>query len=234
MMTTLGWILSAAIWMQDPAPKDPPPPPPPPPRVERQDPGRPERRDPFEGPRVPNPPRPPDVDDVEHPRDVFERQVQRSVMLIPEAELKAWVTENEPDTLRRWNQFTKEDRLQEANRLLTEANSRMREFKELKERDPKGFEKMIEMRRLERDSMEQAEQARRAPPEEREAASKKLKETLSRLFDAREEIRVRELGELKRRVEALEKAMAERKTNKDRIVEKRRRELMGEKSEDDW
>ena len=92
----------------------------------------------------------------------------------------------------------------------------------------------MEMRRLERESAEQAEQARRAPPEEREAALKKLKETLSRLFDAREEIRARELTELKRRVEALEKAVAERKGNKERIVEKRRRELMGEKSEDDW
>jgi hypothetical protein len=93
---------------------------------------------------------------------------------------------------------------------------------------------MVELRRLERESAEQAEQARRAAPEEREAAVKKLKETLSRLFDAREEARVRELAELKRRVDALEKAMTERKTNKDRIVEKRRRELMGEKSEDDW
>jgi hypothetical protein len=151
-----------------------------------------------------------------------------------DAEGKAWLKENEPETLRRWNQLVEEGRREEAQRLLMEVAPRIRELQELKERDPKGFEKMMEMRRLEHQSAEQAEQARRAPPEEREAAAKKLKETLTRLFDAREEVRLRELGELKRRVEALEKALGERKNNKDRIVEKRRRELMGEKSEDDW
>ena len=233
MMTSLGWILFAAAWTQDPKPPDPPPPP----RVERQDP-LPERpRDPFDRPRGPKPP----PEEPLRPRNVFERPAapkepgaDRSVMLVPEAELKTWMGEHEPETLRLWNQLSEEGRHQDANRVLREVNSRMRELKELKERDPKGFEKMMEMRRLERESAEQAEQARRAPPEEREAALKKLKETLSRLFDAREEIRARELTELKRRVEALEKAVAERKGNKERIVEKRRRELMGEKSEDDW
>ncbi len=233
MMTTLGWILFAATWTQDPAPKEPPPTPPPP-RVERQDPGRPERRDPFEGPRIPNPPQPPrgqppDPDSL-RPRDVFERG--RSLTLSEES--KAWLKENEPETLRRWNQFVEEGRREDAQRLAAEIAPRIRELQELKERDPKGFEKAMELRRLERQSLEQAEQARRASPEEREAASKKLKETLGRLFDAREEVRLRELGELKRRVEALEKALGERKNNKDRIVERRRRELMGEKSEDDW
>jgi hypothetical protein len=187
-----------------------------------------ERRDPFEGPRPPTPPQPPGP---ERPRDVFER---RPMSVVPTEEVRAWLQENEPETLRRWNQLQEEGKREEAMRLMSEVAPRVREFKELKERDPKGFEKMMAMRRLERESGEQAEQARRAPPEEREAATKKLKETLSRLFDAREEVRNREIAELKRRVEALEKAVAERKGNKERIVEKRRRELMGEKSEDDW
>jgi hypothetical protein len=154
--------------------------------------------------------------------------------LVATEETKAWLRENEPETLRRWTQLQEEGRREEAMRLMSEVAPRIREFKEMKERDPKGFEKMMEMRRLERESMEQAEQARRAPPEEREAAQKKLKETLGRLFDTREETRTRELAELKRRVEALEKAMSERKTNKERIVERRRRELMGEKLDDEW
>jgi hypothetical protein len=216
MMTTLGWILSAAIWAQDPTP----PPPTPPPRV--QEPGRPDRRDPFDGPRVPNPPQPPVLD---------RRPMQPPVNF---DEVRAWLKENEPETYRRVLLFQEEGTREDMVRILNEAAPRMRELRELKERDPKGFEKMLELRRLERESAEQAEQARRAAPEERDAAVKKLKETLSRLFDVREEARVRELAELKRRVDALEKAMTERKTNKDRIVEKRRRELMGEKSEDDW
>jgi hypothetical protein len=158
----------------------------------------------------------------------------RSVEYVFDEDDKAWLKENEPETLRRWSQLREEGRREEAARLLAEVAPRMRELRELKERDPRGYEKMMALRRLERESMEQAEKARRAPPEEREAAQKKLTEMLSRLFDAREEVRLRELGELKRRVEMLEKALAERKTNKDRIVEKRRRELLGEKSEDDW
>jgi hypothetical protein len=149
-------------------------------------------------------------------------------------EVVAWLKENEPETVRRLLKMQDERRFEEVKRFLAEAAPRVRDLKQLKERDPKSYEKTMELQRLERESVEQAEQARRAAPEEREAATKKLKETLSRLFDAREEARVRELGELKRRVETLEKAMAERKNNKDRIVEKRRRELMGEKSEDDW
>jgi hypothetical protein len=220
MIKTLSALLflSSFVWAQDP--------PPPPRRPETQDPvpGRPERRDPFDGPRVPNPPQPPGV----------ERRPMIGPMLVPTDEVRAWLKDNEPETLRRLEQLQAEGRREEVARLMSEIAPRIRELKEMKERDPKGFEKMIEMRRLERESMEQAEQARRAPPEDREAAAKKLKETLSRLFDMREEMRLRELAELKRRVEALEKALADRKTPKERIVEKRRRELMGEKSEDDW
>jgi len=210
-------LLTSLAWAQDP--------PPTPRRPENQDPvtGRPERRDPFDGPRVPNPPQPPGV----------ERRPTQP-MYVPTEETRAWLKDNEPETFRRLTQLQEEGRREEVQRILMEVGPRIRELKELKERDPKGFEKAMEMRRLERESMEQAEQARRAAPEEREAAAKKLKETLNKLFDAREETRIRELAELKRRVEALEKAMTDRKSNKERIVEKRRRELMGEKSEDDW
>ena len=209
MIQTL--LIATVLWAQaePPKPQEPPP---------RQD-----RRDPFEGPRPaqpPNPPQPP----------MGERRMQP---YNPE-EVRTWLRENEPETYRRLMDVQESGRRPEAMRILEEAAPRMREMNELKQRDPKGFEKMMDMRRLERESFEQAEAARRAPPEEREAATKKLKETLGRLFDAREEVRVRELTELKRRVEALEKALADRKTNKEKLVEKRRRELMGEKSEEDW
>ena len=238
MMTTLAWILAAALWTQEPPPKEPPPPAP---RVERPVSPAERPRDPFERPRgespdpvpprpreafghgAPNPPPTPHVDRV-HVRDP----------IVNPDEVLAWLKENEPETMGRLLKLQEEGRNEDARRLLWEAGPRMRELKELQQRDPKSFEKMMELHRLERESMALAEQARVAPPEEREAAQKKLRESLSRLFDLREESRLREVAELKRRVEGLEKAMAERKANKDRIVEKRRRELLGEKSEDDW
>ena len=239
MMTTLTWILSAAVWMQEPAPKDPPPPPPAP-RVERPVPPGERPRDPFERPReaqdpAPQPPR--DGNERRAPRPLLTPHIDRIYVrdpIVNPEEVLAWLKENEPATMGRLMKLEEEGRNEDAKRLLAEAGMRVRELKELKQRDPKGYEKMMELRRLELESMTLADQARLAPPEEREAAQKKLRETLSRLFDLREESRVRELAELKRRVEGLEKALAERKTNKDRIVEKRRRELLGEKSEDDW
>lgn len=205
------------------AQQDPPPPPRPDPPPLRQD-----RRDPFDGPQrpgqPPNPPLPP-------MREGDRRPAQPAID--PEA-VKAWLQQNEPNTYKAYADAQAANRQPEATRILIEAAPRMREMESMKQRDPKGYEKAVEMHRLERESQGLADAARRAPPEEREAHSKKLKETLDKLFDLREEMRARELAELKRRVEALEKAVADRKASKDRIVEKRRRELLGEKSEDDW
>jgi hypothetical protein len=213
MMKTLAslLILGTAGWAQDPPPTQDPVPPPPPRRVERPQEPTPPRRDPFENPREGRPGQPP----------------------INPDETRAWLKDNEPETFRHLMNLQEQGKREDVMRILAEAGPRMRDLNELKQRDPKGYEKMMDLRRLERESMEQANQARRAPPEEREAAQKKLKETLGRLFDAREEARSRELVELKRRVEMLEKAVTDRKASKDKIVEKRRRELMGEKSEDD-
>jgi len=180
-----------------------------------RDPARPRDGD----PRPPQPPNPP----------MAERRLVANA-----EEVRGWLKDNEPETYRRLMQVQDEGRREDVMRMINEAAPRMRELNELKQRDPKGFEKVMELRRAERESMELAEQARRAPPEEREAATKKLKENLNRLFDLREENRARELVELKRRVEALEKALTERKTGKERIVENRRRELMGEKKDEDW
>ena len=208
MMQTL--LMALVLWAQAEPPKP------------QEPPARPERRDPFEGPR-PTPPQPPQPPAPE----------RRATPPFNGDEVRNWLRENEPETYRRLMEVQDGGRRLDMMRILEEAAPRMREMNELKQRDPKGYEKMMEMRRLERESFTQAEAARRAPPEEREAAQNKLKETLGKLFDAREEVRMRELTELKRRVEALEKALGDRKANKDKLVEKRRKELMGEKTDED-
>jgi hypothetical protein len=149
-------------------------------------------------------------------------------------EVRGWLKDNEPETFRRLNQLQEEGKREDVQRVLGDASMRMREMAELKQRDPKGYERIQEMRRLEREGMELAEQARRAPPEEKDATSKKLSENLAKQFDLREELRVREIAELKRRVDALEKALGDRKTNKEKIVDRRRREMLGEKVDEDW
>jgi hypothetical protein len=149
-------------------------------------------------------------------------------------EVWAWLRENEPETFRRMEKASEEGRRPEAMRILAEAEPRMRELADLKSRDPKAYEKTQELRRLERESQEVAELARTAGPAEREAAGKKLRATLDRLFDLREEQKGRELEELKRRVAEIEKQLEARKASKERIVERRKRELLGERLPDDW
>ena len=213
MMKTLAalLILTSAALAQDPPPVP-----------------RPERRDPLQ----PGPARPPDPPRPVQPPSLPETP-GHALPFNPE-EVREWLKTNEPETFRRLMQFQGDGRRPEAMRILNEAAPRMRELTELRLRDPNGYAKLMDMRRLERESLEQAEAVRRASPEQRESAMAVLKETLQKLFDVREEVRARELAELKRRVESLEKAVKDRRAAKDRIVEKRRRELLGEKSEDDW
>lgn len=148
--------------------------------------------------------------------------------------IRAWLKENEPETYKRVMEAQEAGRRPDVMRMLSEAEPRMRQLNDIKERDPRGFERTREMRRLEGESLALGERARQAPPDERERIVKELGQVLQKLFDVREENRAREVSELKRRVEALEKELSNRKANKDRIVEQRRRELLGEKGELDW
>lgn len=232
MKTVLALLLLAtSTWAQD-RPKEGDQP-----RPERpRDGDKPRPRDgdqprppgPRDGDRPPGPPR--EGDRPGQPREGPRRPVPP---FNPE-EVRVWLKDNEPETFRRLNQMQEEGKREDVQRILGETSMRMRELNDLKTRDPKGYERMQELRRLEREGMELAEQARRASAEEKEAASKKLQENLAKQFDLREEQRVREITELKRRVEALEKALGDRKAGKEKIVEKRRRELMGEKVDEDW
>lgn len=237
MMNTLAAILvlSTAAWAQDRPPQDGDKP-----RPERPREGdRPPRPRDGDQPRPPGPrdgdPRPPGAPrDGQRPPGSPEGNPGRPVPPFNPEGVKTWLKDNEPETLRRVNQLLEEGRREEAQRILGDASMRIRDLSDLKQRDPKAFERMQSMRALDREGVELAEQARRGPPEEREAATKRLQENLSKQFDLREEQRVREITELKRRVEGLEKSLSERKTNKEKIVERRKKELLGEKVDEDW
>lgn len=227
-------LLATSAWAQDrPQEGDQP-------RPERpRDGDKPRPQGPREGDQ-PRPPGPRDGDRPQGPPRDGDRpgapreNARRPVPPFNPEEVRGWLKDNEPETFRRLSQMQEEGKREEVQRVLGDVSMRMRELIDLKTRDPKGYERMQEMRRLEREGMELAEQARRASPEEKEATSKKLQENLAKQFDLREEQRIREITELKRRVEALEKALGDRKAGKDKIVEKRRRELMGEKVDEDW
>jgi hypothetical protein len=240
-------ILSTAAWAQDnPKEGDKP-------RREGDRPRPPQDGDQPRPPREGDKPRPPKEGDkprpfreTDEPRPPgFPRDGQRppgsegnpgrrSVPQFNPEEVREWLKDNEPETFRRLNQIQGDGHREEVMRIMGDASMRMRDMSELKQRDPKAYEKMQAMRSLERESMELAEKARRGPPEEKEAATKKLLENLGKQFELREEQRLREIAELKRRVEGLEKTLTERKTSKEKIVERRKKELLGEKLDEDW
>jgi hypothetical protein len=229
-------ILSSAAWAQDnPREGDKP-------RREGDRPRPPQDGEQPRPPREGDKPRPPREGDEPRPPG-FPRDGQRppgpegnpgrrpAPQFNPE-EVRGWLKDNEPETFRRLNQIQVDGHREEVQRILSDAS--MRDMSELKQRDPKAYEKMQAMRSLERESMELAEQARRGPPDEKEATTKKLLENLGKQFELREEQRQREIAELKKRVEGLEKALTERKSSKEKIVERRKKELLGEKLDEDW
>jgi hypothetical protein len=229
-------ILSTAAWAQDRPPQEGDKP-----RPERPREGdRPPRPRDGDQPHPPGPrdgdPRPPGAprDNPRPPGSPEGAPGRRPVPPFNPEDVRAWLKDNEPETLRRVNQMQSEGHREEVQRMLGDASMRMRDLNDLKQRDPKAFERMQSMRTLDREGMELAEQVRRGPPEEREAATKKLQENLAKQFDLREEQRVREISELKRRIEGLEKSLTDRKANKEKIVERRKKELLGEKVDEDW
>lgn len=194
-------------------------------------------QDPPPPPPLPPRPRPPGLEEGQEPGGEPRRRPPGEPPMRPLAnpeEVKAWLREHEPETARRVERAIEEGRRPEAMRLLNEAEPRMREMAEMKARDPKAFEKLQEMRGLERETFELAERARQASAADREKAGALLLEKLGRLFELREEMKTREVAELKRRVAEIEKQMEARKASKERIVERRKRELLGEKLPDDW
>lgn len=89
--------------------------------------------------------------------------------------------------------------------------------------------------RLERACRETADRLRRTREEgPREELKKKLLSLVGELFDLREARRAKEIERLGRSVEELKRKLQTRRENRDRIIEKRVRELLGERDPLDW
>jgi polyhydroxyalkanoate synthesis regulator phasin len=150
-------------------------------------------------------------------------------------EVAAWLKENEPHLAEQLNILGREKRWDEQERLLRDVYGKMTAMQDLKRRDPKEFERVQKMNRLDADSRRLGEDLRRAKdPETRAELKAKLKETLVELFDMRETARWRELEALEAQVKELRRTLESRKENRDKIIEKRAKELGGEKDDTDW
>ncbi len=129
----------------------------------------------------------------------------------------------------------REDRPWEFERLIDEMAAEMRDLEELRERDPRRFELTRQDRQLERESRELAANIRDThDPERADELRERLRDVLVEAFDARMEMRRLEAEEIRRKLARLERMLDERMAAKERIVERRMRELLGEGDEWAW
>lgn len=142
-----------------------------------------------------------------------------------------------PDRADMVERLMREGRFDEAQRIMDECMAELRAHDDLKERDPEAFKQMQEIQVLERETEDLGSKLRRTPAankEAREELRQALNKSVSKLFDLREKMRAREVEELRRRLEQLTETLKKRQEAKERIVERRVKQLAGEPDEYDW
>jgi hypothetical protein len=105
----------------------------------------------------------------------------------------------------------------------------------LKKNDPERFKEVIELRKLERESMRIAESYRRERDTNKKVEIKqKLREILNCIFEHKNKEQQREIEHLSQELDRLKKRIESRTQNKDKILDRRINEMTGEKDESDW
>ena len=149
-------------------------------------------------------------------------------------ELAAFLKENDPARLEQLEEL-KENRPEMYEKVATKGYWGMKRLAKLKEKDPDAYKKKMEQMKLEGETRSMAREYRRSKSDSGKAKIKKqLKPKLDRLFDLRQEDRKHEVKMLKERAADLEKELAERKSNKQKIVEHHLEKILGEKDDLRW
>lgn len=98
--------------------------------------------------------------------------------------------------------------------------------------DRSAFDK--EVRELDREARRLAREIRRAEPADKERLEAELDELLAKTFTRKQELRQEQVDRLEEQLREARERMNERKTNSKEIIERRKRELLGERSVYDW
>ncbi|MDI6732647.1 MAG: hypothetical protein QME16_01775 [Planctomycetota bacterium] len=106
---------------------------------------------------------------------------------------------------------------------------------ELRKRDPERYEQVLKERTMEKEAKELAIRYRESgDKEEREKVKKEIRKQLEGLFDKREAQRETEIKRLEDELAKLKEKMKVRKANRDKIIERRQKELLGEEDDLGW
>ncbi|MFH1421654.1 MAG: hypothetical protein ABIH42_02930 [Planctomycetota bacterium] len=137
--------------------------------------------------------------------------------------------------------FARLSRLRDENpglyfKLLKEAQQKMRNMNNLKEKNPEKYKEILHMKELEREIFKLVEKYRSSSEDDKnkEEILVNLKNHLSELFNIRQQEHEREIKRLEKELAKLKDIYNKHEENRDAIVEKRLKQIIGEDNEFDW
>jgi hypothetical protein len=149
-------------------------------------------------------------------------------------ETEKLLKELDPERLERMNHLREVDP-QMYMKLFEETQRERMKLRELKEHDPQRYEQVIQERKMESEIEGLAMQCRKSQNnDEKEGLKKQIKSQLEKLFDLREAQRETEIKRLEEQLTKLKEKMKTRKANRDKIIERRQKELVGEDDDMGW
>ncbi len=150
--------------------------------------------------------------------------------------------------LREFLKFLQKENLQEFQNLmqlrdkdfdlfrehLKELFKNFREKRQPKHQDPETQKVLDEVKKLEKQAEEESKKLQGLSVEEKEKKIQEIKTLLGQIFDAKNSIREKELFQMQKEWEKHKEQLEKRRKNKDLIIERRLKEILGEEGEWDW
>jgi len=124
---------------------------------------------------------------------------------------------------------------EEAEDILEELIEQAADMLELKEEEPERYREMTELRRYYSVSAELAEAIRKTNDQgESEKLTARLRKSLEAYFDLKQKLMLREIREIGYELEELKRIYQKRKEKRNRMIERRLRELVEEEEDLEW
>jgi hypothetical protein len=121
------------------------------------------------------------------------------------------------------------------SRMMKDTKREIMRMNDLKERDPERFEQMMKERQMEKEVKELSLQYRKSQNnDEKETIKKQIKTNLEKLFDFREAKREEDIKRMEQELNKLKEKMKSRKANRDKIIERHEKEMLGEEDDLGW
>ncbi len=168
-------------------------------------------------------------DDEERPARTLPALIEEFTREIDEPQLRQLLQRELhayfPGELRRISELLKEDP-EEAGEVLEQTLNQVWRLVELKEENPREYEREIRMRELENQAGDLADEIRAANGAGREELTARLSALLGQYFDLKQERMKRDIERLEKEAKHLRRVVAKRTENRDRLIERRQRQLL--------